>query len=483
MPMPLLRSSLKAAMLATTLLATGVAGLAVTVPPAQAEVPMQGYADLVAQVSPAVVFIEVTAQSQAPSGRAGNPLEEFLRRFGEVNPQFRLPEQPEGGQVMHGLGSGFLISKDGVVVTNNHVVENATDMRVKLEDGREYQAELVGSDPMTDIAVIRLKGAKDLPFVEFGDSEALRVGDAVVAVGNPFGLGGTVTSGIVSAMGRNINSGPYDDYIQTDAAINRGNSGGPLFDTTGRVVGMNTAIFSPTGGSVGIGFSIPANTVRDVVAQLQQSGRVARGWLGVTIQPMTPDIALALGLPGQDGALVAQVQPDSPAEAAGIASGDVISAVNGKPVTGRSSLPRLIAAIPDGERATLTVVRDGAERKLSVTIGALSPERVAAAPSEAPSGLAAPLGVDIEPLAPRLARQLGLPPDLSGVVITAVDPSGPNADRLGPGDVIAEAGGRPIATPRDLAAALREAQGRGVVLLKVIRDGDPVYVGAEVPGA
>ncbi|MGP3698138.1 DegQ family serine endoprotease [Rhodobacter sp. NSM] len=480
MPMLTPRSSLKAVLIASTLVTAGVAGTSLPVTSAQAEVPMQGYADLVARVSPAVVFIEVTAKSQEPAGMAGSPLEEFLRRFGEVDPQFRMPQAPEGGQVMHGLGSGFLVSNDGVIVTNNHVVENATDMKVKLEDGREFKAEVVGTDPMTDIAVIKLKDASDLPFVELGDSDRLRVGDAVVAVGNPFGLGGTVTSGIVSAMGRNINSGPYDDYIQTDAAINRGNSGGPLFDTEGKVVGMNTAIFSPSGGSVGIGFSIPANTVRDVVDQLQENGSVSRGWLGVTIQPMTPEIAQAMGLEGADGALVAEVQDGSPADEGGLKSGDVITAVNGQDVTERSSLPRLIAAIPNGQEATLAVQRDGREREVTVTIGELTPDRTRVAESQSPEVLGAPLGIEVQPLQPSLARQLGLPDGASGVVVTAVDPAGPNADRLAPGDVIEEAAGREIRTPGDLASAVRESDGKGVLLLKVSRQGNPVYVGAEV---
>ncbi|MWP36935.1 Do family serine endopeptidase [Rhodobacter sphaeroides] len=480
MPMPTPRSSLKAVLIASTLITAGVAGTALPPTAARAEVPMQGYADLVARVSPAVVFIEVTAKSKESTPMAGSPFEEFLRRFGEIDPQFRMPQAPEGGHVMHGLGSGFLISQDGIIVTNNHVVENATDMKVKLEDGREFKAEVVGTDPMTDIAVIRLKDAKDLPFVELGDSEKLRVGDAVVAVGNPFGLGGTVTSGIVSAMGRNINSGPYDDYIQTDAAINRGNSGGPLFDTEGKVVGMNTAIFSPSGGSVGIGFSIPANTVKDVVAQLQDKGSVSRGWLGVTVQGMTPEIAQAMGLEGRDGALVAEVQQGSPADEGGLESGDVITAVNGQELTERASLPRLIAAIPNGEKAQLTVQRDGRQQEMTVTIGELTPDRAQVASAESPEGLGGPLGIEVQPLEPALARQLGLPDGASGIVVTAVDPSGPNADRLAPGDVIQEAAGHPIETPRDLASAMREARGKGVMLMKVLRQGNPVYVGAEV---
>lgn len=473
---PVFRSPLKAALLASAIATAGITSAAPVL-----AAPFEGYADLVEQVSPAVVFIEVTAKSSRPAGpAAGSQMEEFLRRFGEANPQFRMPEAPQNEGVMRGLGSGFLISKDGVIVTNNHVVADATSMKVKLQDGREYTAELVGTDPMTDIAVIRLKDAKDLPFVELDAANDLRVGDAVVAVGNPFGLGGTVTSGIVSAVGRNINSGPYDDYIQTDAAINRGNSGGPLFDTEGAVVGMNTAIFSPSGGSVGIGFSIPASTIKTVVAQLQEKGSVSRGWLGVEIQTMTPDLAQALGLDTPEGALVAAVQPDGPASASDLRSGDVITAVNGTRVTDRNGLPLLIAALPAGDTAELAVLRDGSERTIEVKIGELSPEKLqTAAASDSADTSSAPLGVTVEPLVPELAQQLGVSPETRGVVISAVAPDSPNADRLTAGDVIEEVAGEPVTSPQALATAIREAKG-DMVLLKLNRQGSALFIGAEL---
>ncbi|PTE21556.1 serine protease [Cereibacter changlensis JA139] len=476
MLLPSIRSSLKAALLASTIATAGVVSTA----PVHAA-PFEGYADLVEQVSPAVVFIEVTAKSKEPAGPAMSPqMEEFLRRFGQIDPRFRMPEAPQNEGVTRGLGSGFLISADGTIVTNNHVVADATSMKVKLQDGREFTAELVGTDPMTDIAVIRLKDAEGLPFVELDAADDLRVGDAVVAVGNPFGLGGTVTSGIVSAVGRNINSGPYDDYIQTDAAINRGNSGGPLFDTEGKVVGMNTAIYSPSGGSVGIGFSIPASTIQTVVAQLQETGSVSRGWLGVQIQPMTTDLAQALGLESTDGALVAAVQPDSPASASELQSGDVITAVNGTAVTEKRSLPTLIAAIPAGETAKLAVLRNGEDRTVEVKIGELSPEKLEmAAVEDGADSSSAPLGVTVEPLAPELARQLGLDPEAKGVVISEVAADSPNADRLTPGDVIEAVAGKPVATPEALAKALREAEG-DMVLLKLNRRGAALFVGAEI---
>lgn len=480
-----LNSTVRAALLATTL-AAGFGGLAAV--PTWAEVPLAGYADLVEKVSPAVVFIEVTAKSDAgdagsqatPFGRS-SPFDEFMKRFGPGAPDMNPENAPGNGGVMHGLGSGFLISADGEIVTNNHVVEGATSMKVKLQDGREFTAKVVGTDPMTDIALIKLEDASGLPTATFGSSDNLRVGDAVVAVGNPFGLGGTVTSGIVSAVGRNINSGPYDNYIQTDAAINKGNSGGPLFNAAGEVIGMNTAIFSPSGGSVGIGFSIPAQTIQGVVTQLRDHGSVSRGWLGVQIQPVTPDLAQALGLEKPEGALIADVQPDSPALAADLKSGDVIIAVNGTTVDATHGLPTIIAGIASGEKAALSVLRDGKTIDVDVTIGTLSPEKLQLA-SAGPTGdhTAAPLGISVEPLQPQVAEQLGLPADSSGVLITEVAPDSPNADRLEAGDVIKEVAGKPVTSLDGLATALADAKTKGVVLVKVIRQGTPMFIGADI---
>lgn len=478
------RRSLRAVLLATTL---AVAALgAATQAPVWAGVPAEGYADLVERVLPSVVFIEVTqkATEQPTAGLEGlpPPLNEFLRRFGEGNPGFPQPDAPQGPGIAHGLGSGFIVSADGEIVTNNHVVEGASAIKVRLTDGREFTAHVVGTDPLTDVALIKLDKASDLPVARFGQSDALRVGDAVVAVGNPFGLGNTVTSGIVSAMGRNLNSGPYDSYIQTDAAINKGNSGGPLFNTAGDVIGMNTAIFSPSGGSVGIGFSVPATTIQNVVDQLRDHGSVARGWLGVSIQPVTHDLAQALGLAAPEGALVAEVLPDSPAAGTDLRGGDVIVAVNGKKVDESHGLPTIIAAIPAGQEAALSVLRDGKPVTVSVKVGTLTPEKLQLASAKAdPEGaVSAPLGISVEALSPENAQSLGLGDAVRGVVISKIAPDSPNADRLRPGDVITEAAGQPVTSPQEFGAALKDLKGKEVILLKLNREGRPLFIGAEI---
>jgi serine protease Do len=484
------RLPVRAVLLATTLAFASLGILGAN--PSRADVPITGYADLVEKVSPAVVFIEVTArvpgqvrmESQQPFGQQ-SPFDEFFKQFGMPGPfngQPQMPGQGPDGGVMHALGSGFLISPDGEIVTNNHVVDGATSIKVRLNDGREMTAKVVGTDPMTDVALIKLEGASDLPTVKFGESGKLRVGDAVVAVGNPFGLGGTVTSGIVSALGRDINSGPYDNFIQTDAAINKGNSGGPLFNAAGEVIGMNTAIFSPSGGSVGIGFSVPAGTIQSVVNQLRDHGKVDRGWLGVQIQRVNEDLAQAMGLPKAEGALVADVQPDSPAAAAKLKSGDVIVAVNGNPVDEKHGLPAMIADISAGQSAELQILRDGKPQTVTVKIGALSPETLASATDTGtqPAPEASSLGVSVQPLDPDLAAQMGLPPGTKGLLINEVTQDGPNADRLQPGDIVQEVAGKPVASPADLSAALADGKVKSAVLMRILRDGHPVFVGAAV---
>jgi len=469
--------SLRALLLATTLIGAGLG--AVPAVPAWAYVPPEGYADLVDQVSPAVVYIEVTSTGHGSdqNNPAQSPLDEFMKKFGQpgVNPQ-----QPDN-QPVHGLGSGYVISSDGEIVTNYHVVENATEVKIKLQDGREFTAKVLGSDKLTDVALLKIDNVKDLPVVPFGDSSKLRVGDAVIAVGNPFGLGGTVTAGIVSAVGRDINFGPYDSYIQTDAAINRGNSGGPLFNTKGEVIGMNSAIFSPSGGSIGIGFSIPADTVQKIVTQLRDSGTVSRGWLGVQIQEINNDLAAALGLASSKGALVADVQPDSPALAAGIKKGDVIVAVDGKDVGKMHELPSLIAAIPADQIAKLDVMRDGKMKQIDVKIGKLSPEKLqmaSAAPADTNTSDA--LGVTVQELTGDIAQELGLKDTDRGVVITRIEPNSPNIDKLQPGDVIQEAGGTAVSSPSELEKVLKVSSDRTAVLLRINRRGTPLYVGAEL---
>ena len=482
------RFSVRAVLLATTLAVASLGGLAVA--PSLADVPNSGYADLVEKVSPAVVFIEVTARTpgqvnmegQQPFGQP-SPFDDFFRHFGIPGPfdgQPQMPGQGSDGGMMHALGSGFLISPDGEIVTNNHLVDGATSIKVRLHDGRETTAQIVGTDPMTDVALIKLEGASGLPTVSFSESGKLRVGDAVVAVGSPFGLGGTVTSGIVSALGRDINSGPYDNFIQTDAAINEGNSGGPLFNTAGEVVGMNTAIFSPSGGSVGIGFSVPAETIQNVVEQLRDHGSVSRGWLGVQIQRVDDDLAQALGLPKAEGALIDEVQLDSPAAKAKLQTGDVIIAVNGQTVDDKHGLPTMIAGFAAGQSVELKILRDGKDQTVTVIIGALPPKKIAS--GKVPDNQAAPessqLGIAVQPLEPDLAAQLGLPPDTKGLLIIEVAQDGPNAVRLQPGDIVQAVAGMPVASSAELTAALAGAKGKMVVLMRILRDGHPVFIGA-----
>ncbi len=486
-------SSLRRILMATTLAAT--MALPFSVSPLLAEVPLSGYADLVEKVTPSVVFIEVTAKPAVADAQtaqnAPDPFQEFMKRFGMPDQNFgqgpdqnQNPDQSPNGGVMRGLGSGFIISADGEIVTNNHVVKDATSIKVTLNDGKEYTAHVVGTDPMTDVALIKLDKASGLPVATLGNKDKLRVGDAVVAVGNPFGLGGTVTSGIVSALGRDIHSGPYDNFIQTDAAINKGNSGGPLFNATGDVVGMNTAIYSPTGGSVGIGFSVPAQTIFDVVSQLRDKGHVDRGWLGVMIQSVTPDLAQALGLPSADGAIVASVQPDSPASAAKLQSGDVIVAVNGTSVDKSHALPVLVAGIVSGQTAELAILRDGKAQTVSVKIGTLTPEKLQLASADATKDLGGnsvtPLGLTVQPVTPDIAQGLGLPADSSGVVIDKVDAASDNADKLQSGDVIVEAAGKAISSADELRTAVASAPQKSAVLLKVLRDGKPLFIGASI---
>jgi len=473
------RRSAKALLVATSL---AVAGLgATTAIPVWAYAPPAGYADLVAQVTPAVVLVKVTlkpsarerAMGQSPFP-PGSPFNDFFKRFGQP-----MPQAPQMRRPRRALGSGFIISADGEVVTNNHVVKDAATVKVTLKNGKTYKAHVVGTDPMTDVALLKLDGVNGLSTVPFGDSSKLRPGDAVVAIGNPFGLGDTVTAGVISALGRDINSGPYDSYIQTDAAINRGNSGGPLFDTKGEVVGMNTAIYSPSGGSVGIGFSIPSNTVKSVVDQLRAHGAVERGWLGVQIQRVTPALASAMNLPKPEGALVAAVQPDSPAAAAGAQQGDVIISVNGTAIGKMHELPAIIAGIRPGTTADLRVIRKGKTVSLTVKIGKLSPDKLKVASVSKPQSSASNvLGITVQSLTPDLAGQLNLPKAERGVVITQVAPDSPNADRLRAGDVIEQAAGKSINTPQELDQALAISDGGKSVLLRINRNGVPLYIGA-----
>lgn len=335
-------------------------------PVAALAVPAGGYGDLVEQVAPAVVFIEVTNEAQPARALPDSMPQGLRKRFQQQMPEAR----PQGG-----LGSGFIISEEGQIVTNHHVVAGASTVKVTMGDGRKFDAEVIGSDPATDIALLSIKADVDLPFISFGNSEEMRVGDEVVAVGNPFGLSSTVTSGIISAKSRDINAGPYDEFIQTDAAINRGNSGGPLFNNAGDVIGVNTAILSPGGGSVGIGFAVPSDVVRDVVADLSDDGTVTRGWLGVNIRPMSDEVAEVLGFDSNKGAVVEAVSKDSPAADAGLEKGDIILSFDGSEISTLRDLTRAVAAKEPSDSASVTILRRGKELVLNVTIGMLAPQK------------------------------------------------------------------------------------------------------------
>ena len=430
---------------------------------------------MVAEKLPAVVGIlsTVEAPETPPGARPQLPpgLEEF---FG-----MPLPEAPPRGP-MRGQGSGFISSADGLVVTNNHVIQGAEEIEVVLDDGRRLPAAIVGTDPATDIALLQVETEGDLPTVEWGDSEALQIGAWVVAIGNPFGLGGTVTAGIVSARSRDIRAGPYDDFIQTDAAINRGNSGGPLFDATGNVVGVNTAIFSPTGGSVGIGFAVPSAVAERIVADLREDGEVERGWLGVQIQPLDDDIAAAFGVATTAGALVAAVEAGSPADEAGIAPGTIITAVNEMPVATPRDLVFAVADLEIGSEATFSVrtVR-GESEEIAVTIGEqpMTDMVVAEAEAEPMEEEGARLGVAVAPLTAELRAQLGLPEDVEGVAIAAVQPGSPAAQAgLRQGDVIVEAAGEPVGEATALRDAAAEAgDAERPLLLRIFRGGSYAF--------
>ena len=432
------------------------------------------FADVVERVRPAVVSVKVKVDESPTTmyfggqgSEGGNEdlppnIERFMRRF--------FGDRPGGmprnrGRVM-GQGSGFLISSDGYLVTNNHVVEKASEVDVVTDDGKTYTAKVIGTDPRTDLALLKIEGRKDFPWVKLaGDSP--RVGDWVLAVGNPFGLGGTVTAGIVSARGRDIGAAGTDDFLQIDAAVNRGNSGGPTFNLAGEVIGVNTAIVSPSGGSVGIAFAIPSETVTRVVASLKESGTVTRGYLGVNIQPITPEIADGLGLKEPRGALVSDVQPDTPAAKAGIHAGDAVLAVNNDAVKDARDLSRRISLLQPGANVKLTLIREGKERTVEVNLGKL-PDQRADRPSE--RGGEKSRGTDLSGLGLSLAPAPSMGAGREGVVVTEVDPSGPAAERgLKSGDVILEAGGKPVVSPADVRDALSAARkdGKSVILLRV----------------
>jgi serine protease Do len=437
-----------------------------------------GFADIVEKVKPAVISVRVKMDGGSQTTGLGGQnmdnippgLQEFFRRFGMPDGRNGLEGMPRGHghNTITGQGSGFFISGDGYAVTNNHVVDKADSVQVTTDDGKVHNAKVIGADPRTDLALIKVEDGP-FPYVKLSDKSP-RIGDWVIAVGNPFGLGGTVTAGIVSARGRDIGASAYDDFIQIDAPVNKGNSGGPTFDTEGNVIGVNTAIFSPSGGSVGIAFAIPSDTVKNVISQLKERGSVTRGWIGVQIQPVTQDIADSLGLKKAEGALVAEPQKDSPAAKAGIEAGDVITAVNGQPVKDARDLAKKIGALAPKTTVKLSVLHKGSEKTISLTLGELPNAKEARANTEDTDSTAdlGKLGLTLAPA----ARVSGA--GAQGVVVTGVDASGVAADRgFSTGDVILEVAGKSVSTPAEVRTVIASArsEGKRSVLLRV-KSGD-----------
>jgi serine protease Do len=450
-----------------------------------------GFADIVERVKPSVISVKVNITEKLAKDDSGNnnddspfqpgsPMERFFRRFGGPD---GLPPglrgTPRGHGAVTGQGSGFFISADGYAVTNNHVVDGADKVEVTTDDGKIYKAKVIGTDARTDLALIKVEGGSNFPFAKLSDGKP-RIGDWVLAVGNPFGLGGTVTAGIVSARGRDIGNGPYDDFIQIDAPVNKGNSGGPAFNTEGEVMGVNTAIYSPSGGSVGIAFSIPASTVKSVVAQLKDKGSVSRGWIGVQIQPVTPDIADSLGLKKAEGALVAEPQANGPAAKAGIESGDVITSVNGESVKDARELARTIGGLAPGTAVKLDVLHKGQDKIVNLTLGQLPNSVEAKADTDSNDKGGATRGTDVPKLGLTVAPANSVAgAGKDGVVVTEVDPNGAAAERgFKEGDVILEVAGKNVTNAGDVREAITAARtdNKNSVLMRVKSGGSSRFV-------
>jgi serine protease Do len=450
-----------------------------------------GFADIVERVKPSVISVKVNINEKVAKDdsannnddspfQPGSPMERFFRRFG--GPDGMPPGQrggPHGRGMMTGQGSGFFISADGYAVTNNHVVDGADKVEVTTDDGKVFKAKVIGTDARTDVALIKVEGGSDFPFAKLSDGKP-RIGDWVLAVGNPFGLGGTVTAGIVSARGRDIGNGPYDDFIQIDAPVNKGNSGGPAFNTEGEVMGVNTAIYSPSGGSVGIAFSIPASTVKNVIAQLKDKGSVSRGWIGVQIQPVTPDIADSLGLKKAEGALVAEPQANGPAAKAGIESGDVITAVNGDTVKDARELARTIGGFAPGAAVKLNVLHKGQDKVVNLTLGQLPNTIEAKADTDNSDKGGVTRGTDVPKLGLTVAPANSVAgAGKDGVVVTEVDPKSAAAERgFKEGDVILEVAGKSVTNAGDVRQAVDAARtdNKNSVLMRVKTGGSSRFV-------
>ncbi len=472
------------------------AASAVTAPPVSEMRTLPGsFAPVVESVASAVVSIKVTGSARAEQVTSDQPEmqvpEPFKHFFGEQfgkNFGFRFGQPEHHGRAprSQGLGSGFFIASDGYVVTNNHVIAGADKIEVTQKGGETYAATLVGRDPKTDLALLKVKSDKEFPFVKFGDSNTAKVGDWVIAIGSPFGLGHTATTGIVSARARDIGAGPYDDFLQIDAPINKGNSGGPTFNVRGEVIGVNTAIISPTGVSAGIGFAVPSNIAKQIVAQLKDKGRVTRGWLGVHIQAVTQDLATAMALAKQEGALVTSVTAGSPAANAGLKQGDVIVAVGDERIETLRELTRLIAGIPAGDTAKLRILRDGTERPVDVVIGKMPETDKVAAALDQTASPPAKLGMRLAALDDTLRSRFRVGKDVSGVLVIDVDEASVAAEKgIRPGDLILRVSGQDVTVPDDFAAAIKKADqdDRKALFMLVRRNGNDRYVALPVRNA
>ncbi|MGY8991292.1 MAG: DegQ family serine endoprotease [Rhodospirillales bacterium] len=458
------------------------------------------FSTIAAKVSPAVVNIQVeqtNATNDDEQEHASNqqnpfqglpqnsPFQKFFEKFlGENAPQFGNPQNqgpnqgPQQSQKVMGMGSGFIIDEDGHIVTNDHVVGEADKITVTMTDGKKFDAKLIGRDAKTDLALLKIKAEKKLPFVAWGNSKTARVGDWVVAVGNPFGLGGTVTTGIISARGRDINSGPFDDFLQIDASINRGNSGGPTFNLQGQVIGINTAIYSPNGGSVGIGFAVPSSMAKPIIAQLKSNGSVSRGWLGVHIQQVTPEIAESLGLDKTRGALVSKIEPKSPAAQSDLKQGDVILSVDGKAIEKMRELPKVVAAKQAGKKASVKIWRNAQKKSFDVVIGALPKTIKVAAITPQKELKQNASGMTLATLTPQLRSQYQIPKQVAGVLVVRVKPNSAAAKMgLTSGDVIRRVGPKDVAKPTDVKFSIDTArdQKRKAVLILVNRRGNELF--------
>jgi len=450
----------------------------------------QGFADLAERLLPTVVNISTSQMLKRPADQQkqpppqGTPFDDFFKNFSDRENRPRRVQS---------LGSGFIIDAAGYVVTNNHVIEGADEITVILESGDEMKATLVGTDEKTDLALLKVNPSSPLPVARMGDSEKARVGEWVMAIGDPFGLGGTVTTGIISARNRDINAGPYDDFIQTDAPINRGNSGGPLFNMYGDVIGVNSAIYSPTGGSVGIGFAIPINAAKNVIAQLRAGGIVRRGWLGVRIQEVTDELAESFGLDKGRGALIAGMDEKGPAQKAGLQNGDVVLSFDGRPVADNRALPRMVADAPVGKTVNVEIMRRGQKRTLPITVARLADDEQKVASAEPTKGgaqgkqLSTPvltnLGMTLGPITGESRRRYRLDDKVQGVVVTDVDADSPAGQKnIRTGDVITEVAQQKITSPEDFSAKLdtERKAGHRVVLLQVSRGGELTFIGVRL---